>query len=182
VKSEKPRLWLAILNSSIIAAVIAAGASYWALERNITASKELETIKSRLELEKDNARSTIATYNRLSQNLNTFAERLEGFADFVEISERDKSTPERAAHIQRELRSVGLSEQGLNDARNDSALNGTLVQHRVNECLEQLNPALSKARNDPLASLVPIRHAVQRFREIIFEIQRDISNQVSGIR
>src|ERR1017187_1537228 len=67
VKSEKPRLWLAILNSSIIAAVIAAAASYRTLERNIAASKELETIKSRLELEKDNARSTIAAYNKLSQ-------------------------------------------------------------------------------------------------------------------
>jgi hypothetical protein len=128
VKSEKPRLWLVLLTSSVMAAVIAAASSYWAVERKITADKELETIKSRLEIEKDNARSRIAAYNKLSQNLNTFAERLEGFANFVQISGRDRPTPERVAHMQRELRAVGLSEQAVNDARNDPLLNGTRAQ------------------------------------------------------
>jgi hypothetical protein len=186
VKSEKPRLWLVLLTSSVMAAVIAAASSYWAVERKITADKELETIKSRLEIEKDNARSRIAAYNKLSQNLNTFAERLEGFANFVQISGRDRPTPERVAHMQRELRAVGLSEQAVNDARNDPLLNGTRAQQMVDKCLGELNPALSNAKSNTSASLATIQSAAEsaaeQLRHIISEIQRDISNEVSGIQ
>ncbi|MBZ5615904.1 MAG: hypothetical protein LAO23_18005 [Acidobacteriia bacterium] len=182
VKSEKPQLWLVLLTSSVLAAFIGAASSYWAVRSTTAANKELETIKTRLELEKETLRSRVAAYNKLSQNLNTFAERLEGFANFVQISGRDRPTPKRTAHIQQELRAVGISEHDMNDARNDPVLNGTHAQQIVDECLRQLNPALAKARKDPSASLSSIRSAVAQLRNIIPEIQRDVSNEISSIR
>jgi len=179
VKSEKPRLWPMFLTSSVLAALIGAASSHLDMRSTIEANKELERMKIRLELEKDTFRSKVAAYNKLSQSLNIFAERLEGFANFVQISGRDRPTPKRKAHIQQELRAVGASEQDLNDARNDPLLNGTHAQQIVNECLRQLNPALAKARSDPSASVAPIRSAVGQLRSIIPEIQRD---EISGIQ
>ncbi len=182
VKSEKPRLWLVLLTSSVMAALVAAVSSYWAVERKIAADQNLETIKSRLELERDKARSRISAYNKLAQNLNTFAVRLDGFASFVQISRRDPSTPKRVEHIRRELDRVGDSEHGVIDARNDPLLNGTRAQQLVDNCLSKLNPALSNARINPSASLPQIQSAPAQLQEIITEVQRDVAKEISNIR
>jgi hypothetical protein len=88
--------------------------------------------------------------------------------------------------MQRELRAVGLSEQAVNDARNDPLLNGTRAQQMVDKCLGELNPALSNAKSNTSASLATIQSAAEsaaeQLRHIISEIQRDISNEVSGIQ
>ncbi len=182
VKSEKPRLWLVLLTSSVMAALVAAVSSYWAVERKIAADQNLETIKSRLELERDKARSRISAYNKLAQNLNTFAVRLDGFASFVQISRRDPSIPKRVEHIRRELDRVGDSEHGVIDARNDPLLNGTRAQQLVDNCLSKLNPALSNARINPSASLPQIQSAPAQLQEIITEVQRDVAKEISNIR
>jgi len=183
VKSQRRGIWLEfILTSSVMAALIGAGASYYTTKATIAANEKLEQIKTRLELAKDNVRSKVAAYEKLSQNLNTFTERLEGFANLIEIAGRGRLTPRLAAHIRQELKGIGLSEGKMNDAKNDSLLNGTHARERVDECLQQLNPALAKARSDPSASLVPIRSAIGLLRDINPEIQHSISNEISSIK
>jgi hypothetical protein len=78
VRAEKPSFWQTVIASSLVATLIGVGFSY-------LANRDLENVKARLELQKDNVRSRVAAYSKLSQSLVKFADKVEGFANFVQI-------------------------------------------------------------------------------------------------
>jgi len=175
VRAEKPSFWQTVIASSLVATLIGVGFSY-------LANRDLENVKARLELQKDNVRSRVAAYSKLSQSLVKFADKVEGFANFVQIVNRTKPDNKSVEHIQHELSTVGQAEQDLDSARNDPVLNGSHAQQRVQECLSQLNPALADARRDPSASVPRLESAAAEMRNIATAIQGDISAEISGIR
>lgn len=175
VKAEKPGFWRAVITSSLMATLISVGFSY-------LSNRELENVKARLELKKDNVRSRVVAYNRLSQSLVKFADKVEGFANFVQIMNRTQLDRKSMEHIQRELNSVGQAEQDLDGARIDPVLNGSHAQERVEKCLRGLNPALADARRNPPASIPQLQSAAAEMRNIANKIQDDISTEISTIR
>ena len=92
VRAEKPSFWQTVIASSLVATLIGVGFSY-------LANRDLENVKARLELQKDNVRSRVAAYSKLSQSLVKFADKVEGFANFVQIVNRTKPDNKSVEHI-----------------------------------------------------------------------------------
>jgi hypothetical protein len=175
-----PSWWAAIAGSSVLAAAISSGVSLYVAAKSNEANRQLEQLKSGLELQKESARARIAAYTRLAEALSDLATKLEGFENFLEIAQRSSISSGTNERIQEQLQAIGISERAVVTARNDPILSKSETAGAVNDSLSKLTPILM-SKEHAAGSLSDIRSSITTIRELIARIQDHNLKEIDGI-
>lgn len=177
----KPSWWAVILGSSLVGTVIGSGVSLYTAMKTNEANRQLEQLKSGLELQKEAVRSRAAAYTKLAQSVNVLAMKLEGFEDLVQIAQRSSMTASSTVRIQEQLQAAGLAAREVIIARYDPVLSGSDLAREVDESMKELSPTLAAAKEDPVGSLPRIKSAIEQIRPLIPRIQGQTLKEIEGI-
>src|SRR6185312_6213320 len=86
VTGEKPKLWIILLGSSLIASAITSAVSVFTAVMNIKASERVEQMKAQLELQKEIFRTRETAYSNLEKDLGLLDLKLQSLSSLVEIA------------------------------------------------------------------------------------------------
>jgi hypothetical protein len=177
----KPSWWAVIVSSSLLATAISSGVSFYIAIKNNEANKQLEQLKSGLELQKETVRSRMMAYTRLGQNLDVLAMKLEGFEDFMRIAQRSSISANTGERIQEQLRGAGLAVRDVITARHEPLLSESELAKAVDESMKDVSPTLADARLNPVGALPHIRPAIEKIRELIPRIYEQSLKEIETI-
>jgi hypothetical protein len=177
----KPSWWAVIVSSSLLATAISSGISFYIAIKNNEANRQLEQLKSGLELQKEAVRFRMTAYTRLGQNLNVLAMKLEGFEDFMEIAKRSSMGAKTGERIQEQLKGAGLAARDVITARHEPLLSESELAKAVDESIKGVSPALAEAKLNPVGALPHIRSAIQKIRELIPRIDEQSLKEIESI-
>jgi hypothetical protein len=138
----KPKWWVLMLSSSLLAALLSSVISYGIAVRNIKANRELERTKSRLQFQLENAKVRTAAFARLAQSLNDLQLKLEGYEALVQIAQRSAISPSTANHLREECKPIGIALRNVVAANSEPMLAGSEVSKDVENLRRDLTVTL----------------------------------------
>ncbi len=172
VKADRPSLVWALLGSSVLAALIGAGASMGATYLTIKASGDLEIKKVQLAARQSEINATLASYDQLDSKLGQLLEQFRGVATLVQI-ERSNHAPakrNRAADFRSKFEQLGVAEGAILALKTDSHLDPK-VWDKVDKSLTEIASAISNTDSDLAA-----------FSAAADSIEADLTDALSEVR
>jgi len=137
-----PRLWVVLLGSSLLAAVIGCFSSILTTNLAGRQGQDLEITKARIQKKAENVKAETDAYEKLRVNLQELSDRL-GAAGTLFRAGADQSD----ATIDAELNSVGQAASDVITSENGRLI-GEEFKKYVHQVLDTFLEALSRAQND----------------------------------
>jgi hypothetical protein len=166
MKADRPSMLWALLGSSVLGAVIAAGTSIGTAYFTIKASYNLEVEKSRLEQERLTNKIAFESARKLTANLNDVLQSFDAFAAYLDIAQKENKLKdlEVQANLDRQAKQIGAKVYELGGMKSDPSLN-QVPWESIDMTTGPIILAVQTAKKDPASfgnSKKSLHDALQR--------------------
>jgi len=145
-------------------------------EKNISANRELETLRTRQELVRRAAQTQIEAYSKLAQSLNTLQIRLKALSTMIEVAGRGPMSPRTTARVSQEVYATALAERDVISARNNPIIQRASVAAEIDDSVRRLAPVLESAGKDPMGALTQVDASTEEIVGLVTKIESLITD------
>ena len=143
---SSPKLWVTLLGSSVLAALIGAGSSYLTVRTTGLENIDLELKKAQIQQTTERAKAIQTAYDKLRGDIDRLSDQLEGTRILIDAAGSHASADDKAK-ISAELRRIGQDASTLLES-NTNRLIDPAVSGAVNKALRTLWQSLAAAQAD----------------------------------
>jgi len=143
----QPGTWALILGSSVIAAMIGAGASIYTSHVSGRDNRDLEVTKAQIQRDSDTVKKRNEAYERLGRDLGSLAEGLGGTRILLVSLGPSRSDPVISQRVTADLQSVGQAALMVRESEG-SPLISREIADQIDRILGMFLPALGAAQSD----------------------------------
>jgi hypothetical protein len=147
VKSEKTA-WMTVMSSAVLAAALTGISSYFVMLRTNSANRELEGLKSSLQVRLQAAQHEVSAYQKLVSEMQNLSDTLDGInVKYENLSGRLRGSV-LSSEIHPDLLAAGKAVRRATEALHDQNIQEKDITKQVDSIIGTLSPLIAKAQAD----------------------------------